>query len=274
MNPISIDQYISGADSICREERQYALYLHNILLGIKRKINGEKPQHLSKEEQVILDACGLGSAEKIDNVFYEATFMRDIFEHDRKNYENYKNHEEYLKNCFNSKLLDYICGTKGIPQKEKDRLEGIKSAVGKKNSEGYGYNLGANAGQKVLSLELEQNAVIPFIARVMMNVKPDIAVLYKKQQDENGHYLRFIECKYLSKESQYYKNAPMGYEKTTQRMAQNWVAEFLHENYFPEDMKIEEIEKKASELVQFTSDLKGGEGISIATLISMNDELF
>ena len=110
MDKISIDRYISGAESLCREERQFALYLNNILLGIKAgKITGN-------DRETILTACGLDGAE-IDDMFYEAAFMRDLFNND--------------KIQFNVRLLDYICSRKfkGVPDVETSRLEKMQEAV-------------------------------------------------------------------------------------------------------------------------------------------------
>ena len=102
MNPISIDQYISGAASICREERQYALYLNNVLMNIKGKIEGEKP--LSKEDYEILTACALPKDVRIEHVFYEATFMRDIFHY----LQDKEDKDEQKAENFNNALLSFI----------------------------------------------------------------------------------------------------------------------------------------------------------------------
>ncbi len=74
----SLDNFISDEYSICREERQYALYLHNILL--KYKTPGSRKDKRVKD---IFSACKLDDAT-VENVFYEATFMRDFFMRNRQ----------------------------------------------------------------------------------------------------------------------------------------------------------------------------------------------
>ena len=84
----SIDDYVNGDCSICREERQYALYLSNVLryYGIKndehlKKLNDDERNYLKE----IFQKCGLDfEKDIIEDVFYEATFMRDIFERNRR----------------------------------------------------------------------------------------------------------------------------------------------------------------------------------------------
>ena len=80
---LSIDNYINDEYSICREERQYALYLSNILryYGKNERIKaleGDLKTFLVK----IYYLCGLIKDSKeipdklvIKDVFYEATFM-------------------------------------------------------------------------------------------------------------------------------------------------------------------------------------------------------
>ena len=73
----TLENYISNEYSVCREERQYALFLNNILLKYR------DPDSRDETVQKIFEACGLSEAAII-NVFYEATFMRDIFERNRR----------------------------------------------------------------------------------------------------------------------------------------------------------------------------------------------
>ena len=85
----SIDNYISNEYSICREERQYALFLCNILRYYERSNNKAKG---------IFDACGIPLDAEIKNVFYEAAFMRDYFHKNR----------ELDGESFNKKLINYV----------------------------------------------------------------------------------------------------------------------------------------------------------------------
>ena len=117
----SINKYVNydnAGCSICREERQYALYLSNVLryYGNEKHRNKLEDSHKAKAKAIINSVFNkLEGEEKeqtldniyIENVFYEATFMRDIFDANRKKYLNefgkIKNSEdwswkqEYLK---------------------------------------------------------------------------------------------------------------------------------------------------------------------------------
>ena len=61
--------------SICREERQYAVFLYNIL----RKYRSKDKRNGNQRIINIFDACNVPAEAEIENVFYEATFMRDFF---------------------------------------------------------------------------------------------------------------------------------------------------------------------------------------------------
>lgn len=75
----SIEHFIEDKYSICREERQYAVFLYNIL----RKYNTEN-KRTDEDIVSIFDACRIPLKAKIQSVFYEATFMRDFFERNRR----------------------------------------------------------------------------------------------------------------------------------------------------------------------------------------------
>ena len=110
---------------ICREERQYALYLSNVL-----RYYGKDPQNRIRDNEKvknIFKACGFNDVDLknivIENVYYEATFMRDFFERNRRYYltkdkahpeveyskEPFQ-HEDFIvsiENSFNYELLVY-----------------------------------------------------------------------------------------------------------------------------------------------------------------------
>lgn len=80
----SIENFINKDDcaySICRKERQYAVYLHDILRKYKKYADREKLEEFKN----IFTACSIPEKADIENVFYEATFMRDFFERNRRN---------------------------------------------------------------------------------------------------------------------------------------------------------------------------------------------
>ena len=101
INEISFRNYLIDEYSICREERQYALLLNNILKAraVNNNFGGEKVDK-------IIEICGLKGIE-IENVFYEATFMRDFFKKDKN-----ENTDEDMR--FNKKLADFAKTKLGI----------------------------------------------------------------------------------------------------------------------------------------------------------------
>lgn len=142
---------------ICREERQYALYLSNVLRYYGKNPDYDKPNYdkISKDEPVnriennetvknIFRACGFNDVDLknivIENVYYEATFMRDFFERNRRYYLAVKDgekpeveyskepfqHEDFIvstKNSFNYELLVYCSNIiNKPPDKTKDQI--------------------------------------------------------------------------------------------------------------------------------------------------------
>ena len=273
MKKFNIEEYISGSDSICREERQYALFLNNILLGIKaEKITGD-------DRKNILSACGLVDAT-IQHVFYEAAFMRDIF------------HYTESKTCFNRALLGFIL--RHVDSWKRLEQFRINHDVDFDNARTWSINeesvrpvdLGRRAGPKVfetLSADLKKPElrVIQSAARAMMNVKPDLALIYRK---EGERYLCFIECKLESDPGTYDYEYDDGLIKVTlnQLDVQNWVAHFLcdEKHGLLRDIRVEEgdaaEERVPSRLVQFSREESNVKGniIPISTLIDLNAGLF
>ena len=258
----NIEEYISGSDSICREERQYALFLNNILLSIGGKLR--RGESLKAEESAILDACGLSGAVHISRVFYEAAFMRDIF--DRLN-----------DSCFfNRNLLDYIRKRWELRIVPGDVLKLPVSFKGRNGKE-YEKRLsdiqlgrvGEKKVGKIKASEDEKKALN--MARAMMNSKPDLAVIYRRGGAES--FLRFIECKYTS---------PERGDEVKQTEAQEWIAHFLcdEEHGLLRDIRVEEgnaaEERDPSRLVRFSCEESNVKEniIPISTLIDLNAGLF
>ena len=75
----SIEHFIQDEYSICREERQYAVFLYNILRKYRNK-----DKRIDKEVVSIFDACNIPRGAEIQNVFYEATFMRISLKRNRR----------------------------------------------------------------------------------------------------------------------------------------------------------------------------------------------
>ncbi len=186
INEISFRNYLIDEYSICREERQYALLLNNILKAraVNNNFGGVKVDK-------IIEICGLKGI-KIENVFYEATFMRDYFKKDKN-----ENTDEDMR--FNKKLADFAKIKLGIDIAFDD----IQNSV-----EGYiDRNLGGkvqikNAGICDASLIFE---IFQYM-KCMMNSKPDIVVVGSLLSEKNEiaeKVVIFIECKFESAEDRY-----------------------------------------------------------------------
>ena len=245
-----IDKYLYDKDSICREERQYAVFLYNYLNSMKGKVWSD-----SKEQSLKCKLFGKDDIT-ITHVFYEATFMRDFFYWDRKKCnesENSKN-ENLTKKRFNEYLLDYVCEIANIDKEILENVFGFefkrwdciseRDILNKKikrikeyhlkmlngtedKSENmvdyYEYHLGMAIGKEVgkgkkHKIDFCEN--INILLKSLMNSKPDIAVVFMK----NGiSKLAFFECKFESPEGSSGKKE----SKISQTEAQNVIAYFL-----------------------------------------------
>lgn len=250
----SIENYISDEYSICREERQYALFLYNILKK-HRKADGDKIKE-------IFTACCLPLKAEIENVFYEATFMRDLFERNRrlilsdnpdvnllsKDFKPDKTGRFNQENSFNYKLLKYL-----------------KIDIDVLSDEYKEHNLGGKG------IECDETA------KQMMRATPDIAVIYSL---EGERYLHFLECKFESYEGSYKsKENKDDNDKTITQCQIQWkIADFLCKEYKLSDLKVsDQMEKdERSCLVQFVRKLPKSDSneINIKDLIDLNEEIF
>lgn len=283
----SIENFIVDEYSICREERQYAVFLYNILRKYKKsqsreKLVGEEKDNILK----IFEACGIEADSDIEHVFYEATFMRDFFERERRYYavknkdllsdvllqQSYEKERE-TKTDFNRRLIEYA-----LEWEYKDSPEIKSSRNDKKNdeeNEAYlQYNLGGNIPKELAGLEIPKE--VREKARAMMNSKPDIAVIYKKGSQR---YLLFIECKFESSESKY--------NSLSQSAVQYHIAEFLcrylNERNGQEYINLSEKMKLGqSRIVKFRRSGSGRQGpylpedgnILIKMLVDYNNKIF
>lgn len=168
------EQFLISEDGnpICREERQYAVFLYNILKYYGKRAEVKLGNSYSEVLSYIFKKLGLLDA-KVEAVYYEATFMRDLHKIDKK--------------AFNERLYEFVLKEfeiKKIPDAfiENDSLKE--------------YNLGARVAQQYFN----ENPQMGSLFRVLMNCKPDIAVVYTTKEER---YLKFIECKYESKEKIY-----------------------------------------------------------------------
>lgn len=244
-----IKSFIKDDNSICREERQYAVFLYDILRKYKKFTQREGKEHVEK----IFEACGLKDDKiEIENVFYEATFMRDFFAKIRKDGND----------SFNSKLIGYLY---------KENPDTIKSWGIKERNLGR-WLADCNDALKEKAPEIDSKKL-----QYMMNAKPDIAVIYEKDEQKE---LLFLECKFESDESYYGE----GDDKISQTKVQGMVAEFLCQHILygvgvSEKMKKKDNDDRAycqSHTVRFVKkdpDPNKGE-IQISKLITLSKEIF
>ena len=163
--------YISD-ELVCREERQFALYFANKLQSLGKN----SPIRVQLENNPT-DKPFLAGSDEIIEVFYEAAIMRDYW--------------HVHKKSFNKLLFDYVTSPKTDLLKESCIDEAMKN---KDDIFGKDNETHANGWKPPI-----------YIARWMMNAKPDIGLIIKN--DEN-YRLSFIECKYLSGEDEYKYKAP------------------------------------------------------------------
>lgn len=290
--PCSIDNYICDNNSICREERQYALYLSNVL----RKYSTPLKRARREDIQKIIKVCEIPDDATIQYVFYEATFMRDFFQRNRriqfyfanvgeKDLKDLKTEEEIkefwekseynrkkrsickkmdVKKSFNKKLFEY-CYEEPI---DKQDLDGFFSDI-----EEVHYSVNRKEILEIVKLKnrfkLSEDAVDSFRLKLreMMNSKPDIAVIY---EDNGKHYLLFLECKFESRES----TSPRGASQTD---IQWHIADFLCKSGYFGNVKIKVPEsmnkKKQSVKVVFSRNCNK-DTIEIASLIKLEQQIF
>ncbi len=159
-----LEKFLDSDNPVCREERQYALFLYNCI--DKAKACGE-----IKNNELLKLFDDAGKNIRIKGVYYEVTFMRDFFWADR----------EAKDNTFNEKLYEFLYG----------------KSCSKKISN-------SNKSRHVNKWILSEGETQPYLMRFMMNAKPDIAVWYSAEKDNvEQDYLSFFECKYESYEDKY-----------------------------------------------------------------------
>ena len=203
MSEIRLNEFINGNDSICREERQFALYLYNIL---------------DKQGSIVIKNNGEEAEYTIEKVFFEVSFLRDYFDALKKEEEKEKE-EKSIE--FNEALVKFARGRVNHPEELKDTdwddLE--KERKGFLHGHVNGWHNKSNVWEKTVGTKLPQ---------YLMNAQPDIGMILKTKIDE--YYLCFIECKYCSDFGKYPTKGPIlsadegGYHQLD---VQNYIAEFL-----------------------------------------------
>ena len=216
----NLEQYLSIP--ICREERQYALFLYNIFLHAKNHA-----ESLSDFEKEIINLCLFEKEAKydsedtsIDHIFFEVTILRDYFRKERDPIVMENLGKKKFSDDDTNKLVNHLKETKKtlatLPLFNK-RLLGFLGLCNtflelcSKYPELALYNLGATNGKKLKDSQAlfkiyedansRNDAKTRFhLAGIMMNAKPDILVVFSK----NGkQFAKALECKYESDNSKY-----------------------------------------------------------------------
>lgn len=287
---LSIENFISDKYSICREERQYVLFLYNVL----RYYSTPKSREGKMDVQKIFTACGLDEeVVVVEHVFYEATFMRDFFERNRRlrysseeDWESKLLNKEFTPNNENSEIESFNKELIQFVYKKMCEERKIEAGELEIDSPEIDRNLGQNMKEfekiKIGKGELDERDIewIKYRVKWMMNAQPDIVVVYHKREEKTRKYLLFIECKFLSDESSYpFYLGNIKEENVKQRQVQWMIAKFLC-NYLNKNNNRNIIElssgmeKDKSRLVKFARKYVNDEEILIEQLIKLNDEIF
>lgn len=181
---IYINSFLDGSNSICREERQFSLYLYNVLTACKK---------------IKIDSEGLANKNyEVVRAYYEASFMRDYFNNAKS------------KSDFNRKLVDFANRKlKELYNDAKYEVIAVSEFEAKGVSNNMIYDINTDINSDNISFDLakhingwsseSERVYRNPIAKWMMNVKPDIGLLLKRRGIKRDEYkLHFIECKYMS----------------------------------------------------------------------------
>lgn len=258
--------------------------------------NTVMPENVKNRSRILKDiftACHIPENAYIDHIFYEAAFMRDFFERNRRFALSKNYSEERLakilfqakfspgqceitpNESFNAKLIQYVYG-----QEHKEH-ENVVEYSGKE------YNLGQNTidFEKLLinGREVPDNEKdwLKYKIKWMMNAKPDIAVIYHTVED-NLECLLFIECKFDSDENLYSYTDKKGNTKSMGQREVQWnIAEFLcscylHSGNGEKIIPAPGMKNHKSCLVSFVRENADAANakIAIVQLIELNNKIF
>lgn len=196
-----LKKFLGKNKVICREERQFAALLYSAFLDEKRgrgtaytKIIVRQCLELEEQEESIT----------IQNVYFEATLMRDFFIAAEKE-EKEKFNGQLLQFCLNFSDESFADTANTIEdQLNKERRlhhyfgqKTINDVINKEypklsNKEGR-----IEDKEKIKKIKIR--ACLD-IARMMMNATPDLLVIYKMGDEI---YAKALECKYESLEGRY-----------------------------------------------------------------------
>lgn len=205
---------------ICREERQFALFLYNKLLNMVGK---DYESIEDNDKDIYLKIFDLDKENIPDNtpkllkVYYEVTFMRDFL-------FRVKNQQ----NTFNNALFEFVTDRiKNCCDFKDEKI--INDITNIQNSKQLNiYNNIDYGGRSEKRKEINCDLIIKFMS-AMMKSKADLGILYKIG-DEN--YLKLIECKYESGVDEYDFGNNF---KMPQYVIQYYITKFICEKLFPKN---------------------------------------
>ena len=193
--------YLNSQKPICREERQFALFLYNKLDSLKNC-----PDNILTKEKELLKVCGLELAIEIKQVAFEAAYLRDLKYTAREQDKNLNTQNKKVKeNGLELEFNNIICKAVLASDVMKDLRKTIENSSFYSEFRQYKFE-SKECDYCWLSIKNEEESKVCGIflryIRALMHVKPDIAVVYKIDKTEK-EYIKFLECKYMASEGKY-----------------------------------------------------------------------
>ena len=180
---ILINDYINGEKSLCRDEAQFSVYLFQVMSGCRR-VKIDSDNFTNKNYEVI-------------QAYYMPAFLRDYF-----NYAESKAEFNYRLLTFaNRKLRALYAGDEAegamIEEIDLSRTENLD--IYNLDSDVDMKNPGFDLGKHINGWSGEERVYRNPLARWMMNVRPDIAVLLKRRGIKRTELrMHWIDCHYLN----------------------------------------------------------------------------
>ena len=185
---MNISNYSCGDSSVCKEKRQFTVYLYEILERCTR---------------VKIDREGFANKNyEVEDAYYEPAFLRECFD------------EASDKEAFNRELISYADdslrelikhGGDGVKVEEADLAQEsgdevyvLKNGIPKESGE-------ADLTKHINGWGKAERGFRNPLARWMMNVKPDIALLLKRKgvKKKDEFVLCMTECIYTEGDEKY-----------------------------------------------------------------------
>ena len=180
---ILINDYINGEKSLCRDEAQFSVYLFQVMSGCRR-VKIDSDNFTNKNYEVI-------------QAYYMPAFLRDYF-----NYAESKAEFNYRLLTFaNRKLRALYAGDEAegamIEEIDLSRTENLD--IYNLDSDVDMENPGFDLGKHINGWSGEERVYRNPLARWMMHVRADIAVLLKRRGIKRTELrMHWIDCHYLN----------------------------------------------------------------------------